>query len=232
MEGATPIRERWPSRRPVLCAVTSRHRLIGVESEVDRLVAFIAAAAHAGLDLVQVREPGWEAGRLFEVVARGVAQTRGSAMALVVNDRIDVALAAQADGVHLREDSVSVSEARALVAPPLLVGRSLHSPQRVDDVDYVIAGTAFASTSKPGHTPLGERGLASIVAATGPLPVLAIGGVGPAQMAAIARTGAAGAAAIGCFADAWNSGESALARVVTKMREAWVEGPLVQAPGR
>ncbi len=218
----------WPRRRPVLCAVTDRHRLGGAGIDTDRLVAFIAAAARADLDLVQVREPDWEIGLLYQAVVRGLEEVRGSTLAIVVNDRIDVALAAGADGVHLREDSVPAARARAIVPPPRLLGRSVHSPHQVDAVDYLIAGTVFTTASKPGQPELGESGLAAIVASAAPRPVLAIGGVQPCRMAAIARTGAAGVAAIGCFADAWAAGASDLAGLVAELREQFrANSPLV-----
>jgi thiamine-phosphate pyrophosphorylase len=121
----------------------------------------------------------------------------------VVNDRLDVALAAGAGGVHLRADSVPPRLARSLAPSGFLIGRSVHRVEDATeveaDVDYVIAGTVWSTSSKPvGHELLGVRGLAAITAAV-QVPVLAIGGVTVETSAAAAAAGAKGVAGIGLF---------------------------------
>jgi thiamine-phosphate pyrophosphorylase len=159
-------------------------------------------AVDAGIDLVQVREHDLEAANLTDLVLQILAIARGSGTRIVVNDRLDVAIAAGADGVHLRHDSVSVAEARSLAPAPFLIGRSVHDVAAANaaaGADYLIAGTVFATTSKPGAARLlGVDGLGAIVATTS-APVLAIGGVTRDRLGAIAATGAAGIAAIGLF---------------------------------
>ena len=128
--------------------------------------------------------------------------TKGTATRVVVNDRIDVALACGADGVHLRGDSIPIRAARRLAPPGFLIGRSVHGVEEATaagDADYLIAGTVFQSRSKPAATDLlGIEGLRAIVRAAD-RPVLAIGGVTGARIDEIAATGAAGFAAIGLF---------------------------------
>jgi len=157
-------------------------------------------AVDAGIDLVQVREHDLEAANLTDLVQQILAIARGSGTRIVVNDRLDVAIAAGAEGVHLRHDSVSVAEAHSLA--PFLVGRSVHdvaAAKAAAGADYLIAGTVFATPSKPDATRLlGVDGLGAIVATTS-APVLAIGGVTLDRLGAIAATGAAGIAAIGLF---------------------------------
>src|SRR5438876_939062 len=143
-------------RRPILCLVTGRRRLCagcGDEESVRCLVAQVREAVAAGIDLVQIRERDMEAARLAGVVSQAVAAARGSATRIVVNDRLDVALACGADGVHLRADSPPSSRVRAVVPRGFLVGRSVHAAnEAVDvapDVDYLIAGTVFPTSSKP-----------------------------------------------------------------------------------
>lgn len=190
------------------CLVTDRRRLCpgasSLAAERACLVEQTRRAAADGVDLIQVRERDLESAALAEVVAAIVAVTRGTATRVVVNDRIDVALAAGADGVHLRGDSVAVDVARLLLPSPRLVGRSVHRVSEVSaaaGADYLIAGTVFASPSKPGAVELiGIAGLHEIVREAA-VPVLAIGGITPDRIAAVLAAGAAGIAAIGLFID-------------------------------
>jgi thiamine-phosphate pyrophosphorylase len=128
---------------------------------------------------------------------------------VLVNDRLDVALACGADGVHLRADSMSAAAARRLAPPPFLLGRSVHSVDEAataGDVDYLLAGTVWATRSKPhGHPCLGLTGLEAIVRSTS-VPVVAIGGVTIDRARAARAVGAAGVAAIGLFMAAHESG--------------------------
>jgi thiamine-phosphate pyrophosphorylase len=190
------------------CLVTDRRRLCpDAESFAAAracLVEQARRAAAAGVDLIQVRERDLDSAALAALVAEVVAVTRGSPTRVVVNDRIDVALAAGAAGVHLRGDSVPVAVARKLLPAPRLVGRSVHRAAEASaaaGADYLIAGTVFSSPSKPGAVELiGIDGLRAIVRAT-TVPVLAIGGITPDRIAAVLDAGAAGIAAIGLFID-------------------------------
>lgn len=179
----------------MICLVTDRRR--------QDVIVLVAAAAAAGIDLVQVRERDLEAAELAAVVAQAVMLTRGTRTRIVVNDRIDVALACGADGVHLPASGLPTSAARILAPAGFLVGRSVHSAEEAASagpVDYVIAGTVFATASKPdGARLLGLDGLRAVVTASS-APVLAIGGVSTDRLEEIASTGAAGIAAISLFA--------------------------------
>lgn len=196
--------------RPVLCLVTDRHRLApGVDAgaQLDALVDCVAAAARAGVDLVQVRERDLDGGALMRLVQRCVLAVRGSRARVLVNDRADVALAAGAHGVHLPGHGVPASRLRLLTPPGFLVGRSVHHATEAErvvrdgGVDYLVFGAVFPTPSKTGINPAGIRGLRDAVAAVS-VPVLAIGGVTLERAPQIARAGAAGFAAIGLFADA------------------------------
>jgi thiamine-phosphate pyrophosphorylase len=190
----------------MICLVTDRRRLAGPAASLDEarrcLLDQARYAVDAGVDLVQVRERDLEAADLSRLVTEILGVTRGTGTRVVVNDRLDVALACGAGGVHLRRDSVPVAAARQMAPAGFLIGRSVH---RVDDVhgaagaDYLVAGTVFPSASKPGTNRwLGVDGLRSIAAAAR-APVLAIGGVTADRMEALAAAGAAGFAAIGLF---------------------------------
>jgi thiamine-phosphate pyrophosphorylase len=215
----------------MICLVTDRRRLAGAGAGPAAaragLVAQARRAAEAGVDLIQVRERDLEARELAAIVADLVAVTRGSATRIIVNDRLDVALACGAGGVHLRADSIPIAAARRLAPAGFLVGRSVHGVAEAIGAaaaDYLIAGTVFASASKPAGTALlGIDGLRAIAAAVA-RPVLAIGGVDEHCFDELAAAGAAGFAAIGLFmashpdAEAGGCGVAELRQVVKKAR--------------
>ena len=181
----------------MICLVTDRRRLAGGD-----LAAQVRDAVELGVDLIQVRERDLDAAALAVLVTRLVRITAGTPTRLVVNDRIDVALACGADGVQLRGDSIPVAEARRLAPAGFLIGRSVHGVNQAiaaADADYLVAGTVFPSASKAAAAPLlGLEGLRAIVRAVD-RPVMAIGGIGPERIDAVADAGAAGFAAIGLF---------------------------------
>lgn len=182
----------------ILCLVTDRRRL---EQSFPVLLAQLREAVAAGVDLIQVRERDLEAAELSSLVTEVVTLSRGSSTRVVVNDRLDVALACGADGVHLRSDSLPVAAARLLSPKPFLIGRSVHSIEdavKAAAADYLIAGTVYPTASKPGAVALGVEGLRAVVVRTR-LPVLAIGGVTVERIEDVAAAGAAGVAAIGLF---------------------------------
>jgi thiamine-phosphate pyrophosphorylase len=189
-----------------ICLVTDRHRLVppGTADDVATrcLLTQLHHAVEAGVDLIQVRERDLEASALASLVREALAAARGTPTRVIVNDRVDVALACGADGVHLRGDSMGVALVRRLAPAPFIIGRSVHA---VDDVaaaggaDYLIAGTVFASASKPhAASLLGVDGLRAIVRAA-TAPVLAIGGVSAENVPDVAAAGASGIAAISLF---------------------------------
>jgi thiamine-phosphate pyrophosphorylase len=208
--------------RPLVCLVTDRRRLIDGDAPFDitraMLLRIAREAAAAGVDLIQVREPGLEAAQLTDLVAAIVAVTRGSPTLVVVNDRLDVALTSGAHGVHLRADSIPPRLARAIAPPGFVVGRSVHhleeAREQASAVDYLIAGTVFPTSSKPSAGPLlGQRGLREIATAVD-APVIAIGGLTLDRMHEAAAAGAAGIAGIRLFLP----GGMPLARVVDAAR--------------
>jgi thiamine-phosphate pyrophosphorylase len=203
----------------MLCLVTDRR--------VRPVVEQCREAVRAGVDMIQVRERDLDGGRLASLVTELVRLTRGTATRVVVNDRLDVALACRADGVHLRGDSIPPGRARSFAPAGFLIGRSVHHEAEAKavapDVDYLIAGTVFPTSSKPGLTEcLGVEGLARICRSVS-VPVLAIGGMTPDRLADVATAGAAGVAAIGLFA----TGNRPLADVVADARTAWARERLV-----
>ncbi len=201
-------RHGW-GRPPLLCLVTDRLALARAWDRLDDPVAAlfdqVSAAAEAGVDLVHVRERDLDACRLMTVVRGCVARTRGTGTRVVVNDRVDVALATGADGVHLRGDSMATQVVRGLVPRPSIVGRSVRSADEArraaeaGGADYLVLGTIFSGPATPSvKSVAGVAELAHAVRATR-VPVLGIGGVAEDTLSALAATGAAGFAAIGLF---------------------------------
>jgi len=177
-------------------------------------------AVEAGVDVLQIRERDLEAGELARLCADILALAHGRRTRIIVNERVDVALACGAHGVHLRGDSMPPAAVRNLAPPGFLIGRSVHSPEEAvaaaGAVDYLIAGTVWATTSKPGlagSSLLGPEGLSRIVQ-TVRVPVLAIGGVSVDRVAEVWKRGAAGVAAIGLFMGAHRPGEGPSCRAV------------------
>ena len=214
--------------RPVLCLVTDRARLRcgGAQDDIGVTLALIRCAAAAGVDLVQIRETGLTDRALGDLVERAVAAARGTPTRILVNDRVDIALAHGADGVHLKGESAPAARVREHAGADWIVGRSIHGLEEGREVvaggglDYVCLGTVFATPSKPGRRPLGA-GLLRQAAAALPLPVLAIGGVTRERVAEIAASGAAGVAAIGMFADLARLPQTEFGASVAALRAAW-----------
>jgi thiamine-phosphate diphosphorylase len=126
----------------------------------------------------------------------------GTAAKILVNDRIDVALAAKASGVQLKERSVLPDEVRRIAPPGFVIGCSIHASGAVaarKAADFLIAGTVRPTVSKPTVDNLDECGLRRIVEAAGGQPVLGIGGLDIPSIPLLAATCAAGMAAVGAF---------------------------------
>jgi len=198
----------------IVCLVTDRRRLAGRTASVDASLRCLAAQARfavdAGVDLIQIRERDLDAAHLARIVRALAAIARGTRTRLVVNDRLDVALACGADGVHLRGDSIPTETARRLAPPGFVIGRSVRTRDdaQAAGVDYLIAGSVFPTVSKSGpHRLLGLDGLRGITAVSR-VPVLAIGGVTPANAAVVGSAGAAGCAGIGVFMAGANRGDA------------------------
>ncbi|MGE3276075.1 MAG: thiamine phosphate synthase [Vicinamibacterales bacterium] len=193
---------------PILVLVTDRHRLAAaLGAPAGQALALVEAqacgAVAGGVSILHVREPDLGAGDLLALTGALLTAARGTDTRVVVNDRLDVALAAGADGVHLRERSVASHDARRLLGAGRLVGRSVHDGAGVANagpVDYLVAGTVFETVSKPGlAAPLGLDGLRALVQAAGARPVVAIGGLTAANIGLAFGAGARGGAAIGAF---------------------------------
>ena len=197
----------------MICLVTDRKRLVTPDQfpttasadAASRLVDLVGAAAAAGVDLIQIRERDLEARELTALVRRCAAAVHGTTAKLVVNERVDVAIAGGAHGVHLRSDSMEAAAARRLLPHPALVGRSVHRAVEVAEasgsgaLDYLVIGTLFATVSKVQTHDLLTLDELAAACRSSPVPILAIGGMTVERTSMAARAGAAGIAAIGLF---------------------------------
>lgn len=175
------------------------------------VVETVRAAVAGGVTAVQVRDPDASGSELFELVLRVRDVIAGSGVALLVNDRVDVAMATEADGVHLGQSDLPVEQARRLVGPEMLIGWSVSSQQELAaaqelpaaTIDYLGIGPVFDTPTKPNAaTATGLDGLRQLTAAS-TLPVVAIGGIHAHNAADIASTGVSGICVVSeiCAAD-------------------------------
>lgn len=191
----------------IICLVTDRRRLgaaVGARPHelIDALETQIVAAARAGIDFVQIREPDLEAGALVALVRSMTFKCRDTPAKILVNDRIDVAMAANAAGVQLKESSVSPGAARRLAPHGFVIGCSVHTPLTATarrSADFLIAGTVTPTVSKQPADYLGWKGLERVIGAALGTPVLGIGGLDLPSVPRLAASGAAGLAAVGAF---------------------------------
>jgi len=200
--------------KPILCYVTDRLALQGpAGGDSAMLLEQIRLAAQAGVDWIQLREKDLGGRALFDLASGAITAIHkaGTGTRLLINDRLDVAWAAKADGVHLGENSLPpiavAREKGRLGKNEFLVGVSCHSmegAQRAasDGAGYIFFGPVFATPSKAAlGAPQGLERLAEVCAAVR-IPVLAIGGITAANAAACVDAGAAGLAGIRVFQEA------------------------------
>lgn len=168
----------------------------------DRSLAEVAREAIAGgATMLQVRAKSETTRCILELSRAVISVARPAGVPVVVNDRADIAVAADADGVHVGEDDLPVAAARRIMGPRAIVGFStarvaLAQAAAAGGADYVGTGDVYGTSSKPdADRPIGLSGLAAVVRGV-EVPVVAIGGVGPGRAAEAVRSGAAGIAVI------------------------------------
>lgn len=161
-------------------------------------------ALAGGVDIVQLRDKAATHERLLgaAAIARRLCDDAGAL--LILNDRPDLVLSAQADGCHVGQDDMDVDEARALAGPDALVGRSTHSPRDIEnaiEADYIGVGPVYATPTKPGRPAVG-LGLVRHAAEHAALPFFAIGGIDGRSVGAAVEAGARRIAVVRAIADA------------------------------
>ena len=201
-------------KSPLLCYVTDRHSI--PHTEPHALIEKIDAIGSAGVDWVQIREKDLSA-RELAALARGAlfraahSQGRSQSTRILVNDRVDVALAEGAGGVHLGENGLPISEVVHLVETDaahhdFLVGVSCHSLEGAKSAaaagaSYLFFGPVFNTPSKAAFGPPQGLDRLAEVCREVVIPVLAIGGITRENATACFAAGAAGIAAIRLFQD-------------------------------
>jgi thiamine-phosphate pyrophosphorylase len=174
------------------------------------------AALAGGADAVQIRDKSATAQNLCLLVAEIQPIARKFGAVLLVNDRVDVALLAGADGAHVGPEDLPVRDARRLLPPPSVLGVSAGTVDEARKAaragaDYIGVGPVFPTPTKPdAGEPIGPEGLAKIVRAVD-LPVVAIGGINLENVTAVIAAGAAGAAVVSAVVSAQDMAQAARA---------------------
>ena len=173
---------------PRLYAITDASASL---SHVEQVEAFVRGGAR----LVQIRDKRAGGRELYEIVVAAVRIARGAGAQIVVNDGVDVALAAAADGVHVGQGDLSAEDARRILGPDRIVGLSTHSREQAAEasrlpVDYVAIGPVYATSTKENPDPVvgleGVRAVREIVSQ----PLVAIGGITLARAPEVIAAGA------------------------------------------
>ncbi len=186
----------FPSGGGIVYVITDR-RTAGDRS----LVEIVRAALRGGAHVIQLRDKDASARDMIALGQALLPLTRDAGVPLIVNDRIDVALALDADGVHVGQDDIPAGIAREIIGPDRILGVSAATVEQAQQAEragatYLGVGDIFGTPSKPdAGAPIGLAALAEIVQAVR-LPVLGIGGITVANAASVVRTGAVGVAVI------------------------------------
>lgn len=179
---------------------------------------FLPRVLEGGVDMVQLREKDMEAGPLLGHCATVRRITKEFGALFFVNDRLDVAIAAQADGVHLGQDDLPLFEVGAQAGEDMLIGLSTHSSAQVEAAsgsaaNYIAVGPVYQTPTKPGRPPAGLMTV-TFAAQTFARPFFAIGGIDLATLSAVVDAGAQRVAVLRALTDADDP-----ARVARQMKQ-------------
>lgn len=190
------------------------------------LAEVAAAAIRGGADVIQLRDKGASARTLIEEGRSLKRLTQAAGIALIVNDRADVAQATGADGVHLGQDDLPINEARAIMGQGRLIGASTHSLEQAraavrEGADYIGCGPIFPTPTKPNYGSVGV-GLIQQVRAAVQVPVVCIGGIDQTTLEEVLRAGAECVAVVRAVCSAPNpeSATRALKQRIVQFRRA------------
>jgi thiamine-phosphate pyrophosphorylase len=206
---------------PVLCFVVNKAAV--KDGDVEKAVS---EAIAGGATMVRISEEGMPAGELLELARKVHGVTRGKAL-LVVDDRVDVAVAVDADGVELPETGLPTRAAREQVGKHAVVGRSVYEAEQAvqatrEGADYVTVGSIYKSATK-SEKPAGVALLKEIRKDSN-LPMLAAGGITADKVSEVIKAGAAGAAVSSAIAAA-DDRKAAAEELAQAMKDAWAARP-------
>lgn len=168
---------------------------ISISAQVDRLIA-------GGAGFIQIREKYASSHQFYESAAAAINIARANGTRIIINDRVDIALALKADGVHLGQDDLPCSEARAILGDDAIIGISTHSFDQARaaldlPVDYIAIGPIFSTSTKGNpHSVVGVEGLRKVRTLIGEFPLVAIGGITRLNIGSVFKAGADSAAVI------------------------------------
>jgi thiamine-phosphate pyrophosphorylase len=172
----------------------------------------ISQLSAGGAKVVQLREKSLSPLEFYREAEEAVRLARACGLTIIINDRVDIALALKADGVHLGQDDMPPEAARRILGPRAIIGFSTHNVEQAQlatamPVDYVAIGPVFATlTKQAGYAPVGLDGLTVVRQAIGGLPLVAIGGI---TFENSLRVLSAGADALSLIRDIWIPGGQA-----------------------
>jgi thiamine-phosphate diphosphorylase len=196
---------------PCLCLVTDRGLC---RSDLGELEWKVAAAIRGGVDLVQLREKDLT-GRELLMLAERLKRVTGHSATLIINDRIDVALACGAEGVQLGEEAIPVDAARKVAGNELLLGRSVHTLEGAlvaeeHGADFILAGTIYATGSHPDSEPAGPQFISQLSEKV-KIPIMGIGGISTSNVGRVMDSGGSGTAVISAILSAEDPEQAARA---------------------
>lgn len=185
-----------PSRHHERLESVKLYLITDASPRVKPIEKFLRAAIAGGVGMVQLRDKSLPDAKLLDVAVRCAIVCRDSNVPFIVNDRIDIALASGADGVHVGQDDMPVRAIRMLAGDQLIIGLSTHSPEQVDaaaelDADYIGVGPIHETPTKPGRSAVGPQ-LVSYAARRQTPMFFAIGGLEPGNVAPVVQAGARG----------------------------------------
>jgi thiamine-phosphate pyrophosphorylase len=166
----------------------------------------VELASAGGAKLIQLREKDLSPSEFYREATDAIAKARSCGMKLIINDRVDVALAAKADGVHLGQDDLPPDAARQILGPEIIIGLSTHTPEQARlaaklPVDYIAIGPVFSTTTKLGaEATIGAEGVRLARQEIGEIPLVAIGGITCDNYEGVLQ---AGADAVSVIKDLW-----------------------------
>jgi thiamine-phosphate pyrophosphorylase len=178
------------------------------------LAHLVPELADAGVDIFQLREKEMEAGDILRIAGPVVEACRAAGAPVVINDRVDVAVALQADGVHLGQKDLPPKIARSIM-PTGLIGLSTHAPVEIDDAvarresDYIAVGPVYDTPTKPDRPPVGTELITYAAGASESLPWFAIGGIDRRTLPEVVEAGARRAVVVRAITEARDPAKAA-----------------------
>jgi thiamine-phosphate pyrophosphorylase len=152
--------------------------------------------SEGGATVIQLREKNLAAKGFFKEAEKALGKARERGVKIIINDRVDIALALKADGVHLGQDDLPPAEARQLLGPDAIIGFSTHNFEQAEravqlPVDYIAIGPIFPTSTKQNpDPPIGLPGLSQVRQVVGEIPLVAIGGITAERASEVLAAGA------------------------------------------